>query len=271
MATWKKLLTEVDYGVLTSAIATAQNTANLGQTAGQVSTAIATALQDYSLTADIVSTYATNTALNAAISDISDLESDYSTLSSTVSSNTTAINTNTGNIATNASGIATNVADITTNAGDITTNANAIAAINTSLGDYAELDGAVFTGNVEVIDLKVTGTLDVQTINYASTTQTEILIEDFTITVGSNADGAADTLNGAGLKVNASGLTGVTSDYGLFYQNSGTYSKFELGAENSGDYVGVVRSYNGTPNNSHAAAGKFAVNVATGDMYIAIV
>jgi cytoskeletal protein CcmA (bactofilin family) len=271
MATWKKLLTEVDYGVLTSLIATAQATADAGQNAGQVSSAITAALADYSTTVSIASTYATISALNAALTDISDLQTDYTTLSGTVSSNTTAIGTNTTNIANNATAISDNVTAIATNTGNITTNANAIQAINTSLGDYAELAGAIFTGAVTVSNnLTVTGTLDVQTINYASTTQTEILIEDFTITVGSGAVGAADTLNGAGLKVNASGLTGVTSDYGLFYQNSGTYSKFELGAEDSGDYVGIVRKYTTAPTAGDAVVGKFAVNATTGDMYIAV-
>lgn len=269
MATWKRLLTEVDYGTLTAAIGTVQATADAAQNAAQVSSAISTALADYSTTASIASTYATISALNAALTDISDLETDYTTLSGTVSSNTTAIGTNAANIATNAADIDANETNIATNTGNITTNANAIQAINTSLGGYAQLGGAVFTGAVEMVNLAVTGTLDVTTIN--ATNATEILIEDFLLTVGSGASGLASSLNGAGLKVDASGLTGVDNDYGLFYQNSGTYSKFELGAATgSGDYVGVVRSYDGSPTTGDAVVGKFAVDTSTGNMYIAV-
>ena len=271
MATWKRLLTETDYATLSTAIATAQATADAAQTAQEVSSAITSALASYSTTASIASTYATIADLSAAESDISTLQSNYTTLSGTVSSNTSAIATNASDIATNAADIATNATDIATNTTNIGTNTSAIATINSSLSGYAQLSGATFTGNVAVPNLTVSGTLDVQTINYNSTNATEILIEDYLVTVGSGATGAATTLNGAGLKVDASGLTDVTEDYGLFYQNSGTYSKFELGAATgSGDYVGVVRSYNGTPNNTHAVRGKFAVDTATGNMYIAI-
>ena len=272
MATWKRLLTETDYATLSTAIATAQAIADAAQTAQEVSSAITSALASYSTTASIASTYATIADLSAAESDISTLQSNYITLSGTVSSNTSAIATNASDIATNAAGIATNATDIATNTTNIGTNTSAIATINTSLSGYAQLSGATFTGAVTVDnDLTVTGTLDVQTINYNSTNATEILIEDYLVTVGSGATGAATTLNGAGLKVDASGLTGVADDYGLFYQNSGTYSKFELGAATgSGDYVGVVRSYNGSPTTGDAVVGKFAVDTSTGNMYIAI-
>ena len=68
------------------------------------------------------------------------------------------IATNTANIATNTSNIATNTSNIATNTSNISANANAIANINTDIGELTLLEASIDANTIDILNLESIGT-----------------------------------------------------------------------------------------------------------------
>jgi hypothetical protein len=85
---------------------------------------------------------------------VSDLEVDVAQ----IATNTSNISTNTSNIATNTSNIATNTSNIATNTSNISANANAIANINTDIGELTLLEASIDANTIDILNLESIGT-----------------------------------------------------------------------------------------------------------------